>query len=91
VAKDPLESARARVEAAKRELARAEGQIAAAEKEREADRARLCEVLGCKQGQEREALAELEEQAAAAEKEIAELLDGAKRARDERAAAEAPA
>jgi hypothetical protein len=87
----PLETVRARLERAKRDLARAEGELSAAERDREADRARLCEILGCEPGGEREALAKLEAAATAAEKEVAELLDAARKARDERAAAEVPA
>lgn len=82
-----LEGVRARLEKAKRDLARAEGELAAADKDREADRTRLCEVLGCAVGSEREALAKLEAEAKAAEAEVSALLDSAKKARDERAAA----
>lgn len=82
--KETLESVRARLDRAKRDLARAEGEVAAAEKDREADRARLCEILGCEQGGEREAIAHLESQAKAAEEEVARLLDAAKVERDRR-------
>lgn len=91
MATETVDGVRARLERAKRDLARAEGELAAAEKNREADRARLCEVLGCEPGGERVALAALEAKAKAAEDEVARLLDAAKRARDERAAAETPA
>jgi hypothetical protein len=71
---------KARLETAKRDLARAEGEHASYLKEAEAAKIKLREVLGCEPGKEREALAELQAEVEKDEAELARLLDEAEAA-----------
>jgi outer membrane protein TolC len=83
-----LEGARARLERAKRDLARAEGELEGFEKEKKAARERLRELLGCEAGGERTALAELQKQVEEGDAEVARLLSEVRAADAERAAPE---
>jgi hypothetical protein len=66
-----------RLEAARRDLAKAEATEEAARKEQARALAKLREVLGCEAGQEKAALKKLEEEVREAEAEVAAFLDRA--------------
>lgn len=84
---DPAEI-RERLESAKRELARGEGELEGFRRESEQAKSRLQEILGCAPGEERKALAELQASIEADEREVVSLLDQAEQANEERSSGE---
>lgn len=81
---------RRRLEAARAELQRAEGEEAALKGQVDDGLKKLRELLGCKAGQERQALGKLREDLARDEAEVERLLDEAEAARDRKPEAEEP-
>lgn len=73
---------RERIESAKAELARAQGEQATLEKLATEQMAKVRELLGCKKGEEKAFLTKLRVQIEKDEAEVGELLDQAEAARD---------
>lgn len=87
MARTPAET-RARIERARGDVARAEGEASGLQAGIDEKLAKLRTVLACKAGKEREAIQALREANARGEEEVSALLDEAEAVRDGRTAVE---
>lgn len=76
------EEIRARIETCRQDLARAEGEAQAIQRDMDADLGRLRKLLKCEPGKEKVALNKLRQEIAKGEAEVEELLDQAEAIRD---------
>ena len=73
---------RARIEECRQDLARAEGETEALQREMDQDLTKLRKLLKCKPGKEKAAIKKLREKIAADQAKVEELLDRAEAVRD---------
>lgn len=79
--KDP-KALRQRIESAKADLARVEGERDALQKNTDEQMVQVRKILGCKKGEEKTSLAALKAKIAKDQEEIGALLDQAEQVRD---------